>query len=85
MFKGFSDEALQAELDRRKAERDEKAKPQPRVDPDWSAVREMAISYVESALRGEREDEDTKHYIYDVVLTAVYGADIFNTLNTIWK
>ena len=84
MLKETTDEALQAELNRRKAEREEKAKPQPVTFPDWSKVKSMAIDHVERTLRRESE-HDAKQYIYEQVLETVYGADIWDTLNAIWQ
>ncbi len=84
MLKEITDEALQAELDRRKAERDEKAKPQPIADPDWSRVRAMTVNHVEDVLRGVREGKDIEHYIYEQVLETVYGAGIWSPLNEMW-
>ena len=85
MLKRMTDEALQAELDRRKAEREEEAKPRPVAEPDWSRVKLMAIDHVERALRGERREKDVDHYIYEQVLETMYGADIWEVLNAIWS
>ena len=79
----ISDEELQAELDRRKAEREEAAKPQPIAEPDWSKVRAMAVKHVEDTLRRERQ-KDAETHIYETVLEAVYGADIWTRLNAIF-
>ena len=84
MFKETTDEALQAELDRRKAEREEEAKPRPVAEPDWSRVKEAAIDHVERSMRYGRE-KDVEHYIYEQVLETVYGADIWDTLNPLWR
>ena len=85
MLKEMTDEELQAELDRRKAKRDKAAIPVPIEEPDWSRVKIMAMDHVGRTLRRERESKDIDHYIYELVLEAVYGADIWNTLNPIWR
>ena len=85
MLKRMTDEALQAELDRRKAKRDEKAKPQPVANPDWSRMREMAVNHVEDVLRRKGKDRDDEHYIYEQVLATVCGTDSWDTLNPFWR
>jgi hypothetical protein len=84
MLKELSDEALQAELDRRKAEREAEVKPQPAAKPDWSRVRAAAIDHVECTLRREGKKGD-EHYIYERVLETVYGKNIWQTLDPFWK
>ena len=84
MLKRMTDEALQAELDRRKAERDEKAKPQPIAEPDWSTVGAIAIGHVAGLLRGEEAYIDEELLIYEKVIEAVYGAGIWSRLNKLY-
>ena len=85
MLKEITDEELQAELDKRKAERDEKAKPQPIAEPDWSRARATVVNHVEDVLRGVQEGKDIEHYIYEQALEAVYGVNIWYTLNPFWQ
>ncbi len=83
MLRRMTDEALQAELDRRKAEREEVAMPQPVANPDWSMVRQMAVSHVERALLGKERNKNFDHFISAEAITTVYGADIWDTLHAL--
>lgn len=73
-FGDASDEELKAELERRERA---KSVPIPTAKPmanvDWTNVYETAKSCLETASKLGFWDEDNRHYIYESVLTAIYG------------
>lgn len=79
-FENFTDEQLEEELNRRKKMRAET--PQVRQNIDWSEVMSQAAAEVEAITSGEyNEDEDDKQYMYEAVMTAIYGSDYFEWAN----
>lgn len=51
--------------------------PVQKQDPDWARVRDAATACIHSYNR----DSDDAHYLYEEVLTALYGHEIFSILN----
>ncbi len=77
-LKAATVEELEAELAKRKAPKAEK--PTPFVYPDWSVVTKLCRDHIDQIERGEAEDSDIPHYIYEAAMCAVYGPGIFNDL-----
>lgn len=74
-LKDYSDDDLLSELNRRKAL---ETAPVMLEIPDYAAIRNSARGVVDEIIQTGRMDEDTIHYMYETVMTAFYG-------NEIWK
>jgi hypothetical protein len=75
----FTDEQLAQELERRAAEKEQLSKvPEPLDDVDWSAVKEICVSHIESMSKADYcNDNSDKDYIFEAAISAVYGPDIW--------
>lgn len=59
-------------------------RPQPNPNPDWRKVNAMATShFLERHSPDYHEDNDDKQYIFEAVMEAVYGEDVWVYLNKI--
>jgi hypothetical protein len=74
----YSDDDLIKELTRRKNYK--KIKPLREATPDFTGLIDLCRSHVDDIANGN-EDEDTKQYIYEEAMMAVYGKDIFTWIN----
>lgn len=75
----LTDEELRAELERR--QRPVLPRPCHVRDPDWEPlIKMMEESLTESIAKGY-EDDDFKHYVYEMAITAVYGKEYFQWRN----
>ncbi len=74
----FTDEQLKFELERRA--KVSHSAPTMIENPDWSAVIERAKYYVEMVKDGDeyRRDTDFKQYLFEEVMTTLYGKRFFN-------
>lgn len=77
----FDTEQLEAELKRRKEEEEKRNIPQPVTTPDWTHVRAMVIDHIFSVFDRGYGDSDTKHYIYEAAIEAVYGKNVWPWIN----
>ena len=57
--------------------------PIPDAQIDWSEVISQAKKHFENSLKDEVDHEDDEHYMYEAVMQAVYGKDVFDFLNAI--
>jgi hypothetical protein len=77
----FTNEQLEAEINRRKI-----AATRPKVlkNIDWSDVIETTEDIIEEMWAGTWHDyNDDKDYVYESVMKAIYGNDIFNKINNV--
>jgi hypothetical protein len=84
MLNQFSDQQLIDEL----AHRERKRKPRankPVDNPDFSQVVDLCKEYLEEIKENRYADSDTKHYIFEVALEAVYGKSIWEYVRAIQK
>jgi len=51
-----------------------------KADIDWSNVKKLAQDIIDS----EEPDDDDNQYVYEEVMIAVFGGDIFKYLNKKW-
>jgi anti-sigma regulatory factor (Ser/Thr protein kinase) len=75
----FSDEELERELNQRERQQ---SKPTQLPHPDWSVVKTNAEEYLEYLVEHGRADEDADHYIFESVMDALYGSDIWQFINS---
>jgi len=76
----FSDGELEAEVKRREKIRN--APPEPLSDEEinWNIVREAAVEYIQLVDENKRVDQ-SEHFIFEGVIMAVYGKDVWNWVN----
>lgn len=81
-LKQISNADLEAELARRKKEKEAGEVPTLLATPDLTALRAMAENHIKSIASGEyHEDNDDAHYMYEAVLKAFYGPNVFKWIN----
>ena len=56
----------------------ENKRPEPKEQIDWSEVIKLAKENLDEI---ENIDDDTKHYIYEAVMTSIYGKDVWKFIN----
>jgi len=72
---------LEAELRRREIEDKERAKPKPLRSQDWSIVEQLCIGYVEAIASTGWPQKDSKQYIFEEAMKAVYGHTVWAWIN----
>lgn len=80
-LKKVSDEDLERELERRKREKAGNSAPKPLSNPDFSKLITFVVSGIEEAVKERRKDSDFEHYVYEVVMEAIYGKDFWDWWN----
>lgn len=81
-IRNASVEELQAEIERRKAARENK--PALLTSPDLREVKMLCTDYIQGASEGY-VDEDTKQYIFEATLKAFYGKNVFDWVNKVLR
>ncbi len=76
----FSDDELRGEVGRREKIRN--APPPPLEEIDWSIVKNLALDYI-SIIERNTKAGDIKHYVFEAVIQAVYGKDVWEWVNKI--
>ena len=82
IFEGVSDDKLQEELDRRQAEKVEQEKPKPLPNIDISKLQKRCCEYIDEVATGDYLDEDYRYYIFEAAVSAVFGKDVWNFVNS---
>jgi Holliday junction resolvase RusA-like endonuclease len=77
-LKEFSVEQLQDEIKRRNAAL---SRPQVLAKPDYDDLMKSVIDHLDDIEAGT-EDDDSQHYLYETLLEAFYGTDIWKWINT---
>ena len=77
MLSHFSDEQLQAELERRKAT----MKPSQVTVPNFESLRELCQGYIDDLDKTGFIDEDHSNYIFEAAMTAFFGQDVWKWIN----
>lgn len=72
---------LEAELARRKKEKEAGQVPQPLMHPNWSDTTQQCIGYIQAIAVDGYVDEDLEHYIFEAAINAVYGEDVWKWVN----
>ncbi len=81
-LKSFTDDELQQELGRRQAKIKKESKPKPLDNINWDDVIAHANDIISDIDNGSyHEDNDDTQYMYEGVMTAVFGKDIFDWIN----
>jgi len=78
-FDGVPDDALEAELARRKKLAN--MPPQPLKEPDFSGLVKTVTSGIAQSMEEGYEDDDFKHYVYEAAMEAVYGKGFWTWRN----
>lgn len=76
----FDDQELMEEVKRREKIRN--TPPEPRLDEeiDWNRVKNSALEYVKLVDENKRVDQ-SEHFIFESVVMAVYGEDVWEWIN----
>ena len=74
----YSDDELLEEIERRKEDIPEKL---PKEERDWSTVKTNAAEHLDNIRRGKGRDDDDEHFIYESVMVALYGKDVWKWIN----
>jgi len=77
----YSDKQLKAELETREENR--KSRPVLIPNPDLARLRQLCESYINTLATKRYEPKDYKHYIYEEVMIAFYGKDVWNFINKV--
>lgn len=80
-LRSFSEEELQAELERREKERRENKRPTLVENPDFSNVIRDCIAYVDHLHKHDYEPKDLDHYVFEHAMKAVFGPGVFDWIN----
>lgn len=81
-LRGLTNEELKAELERRKEEERQAAKPRVQEQIDWSRVLHEAQGIVDDCFEnGAPCDIDYGEYIFEAVMEAIYGPKFFDWWN----
>jgi len=76
----YSKKELGEELDKRKT-----IVPKKLDNPDWTQIVTVCEEYINCLANKGYASTDTDHFIFETVLTAVYGKDIWDFVNEIKK
>lgn len=74
----FTDEELEAEMDRREAEREAAKRPKPIENPDFSILLDNCAEYIKQLSANGYYDDDLKDYVFEAAVEAIYGRDIWD-------
>ena len=77
----LTDDELTTELERRTKAALGVLQPVPVAVPDWTSLISICKQHVIDKWNEGWVDDDSKHYIYEAALDAVFGPDIFPRLN----
>jgi hypothetical protein len=76
----FSDGELEAEVTRREKIRSAPPNPRPDEEIDWERVKNSALEYIQLVNENKRVD-NSEHFIFESVVMAVYGKDVWEWIN----
>lgn len=75
--RSFTDEELEAELERRREAREAARRPSPADDPDFGILLDNCAEVIRQVTKDGYYDEDCKTYIFEAAMTAIYGPRVF--------
>lgn len=78
----LSTEELEAELEKRKQEEALNSIPKPLKDINIDAIKNIAREELEYVTKYGESSKDIEHWMYETVMTSVYGDNIFNYINS---
>ena len=81
LLESFDDEQLEAELMRRKRERERAEMPTPIINPDWSHVIMLCAGYIAELAKANHEPKDSREYIFEAAIEAIYGEKVWQWIN----
>ena len=80
-LEAFDTERIEAELERRKREKELRDKPQQLPNPDWSTVQAWCQEYIDDLYQHGYVHSDSDHYIFEAAMAAVFGNDVWKWIN----
>lgn len=81
-LKMYSTEDLEKVIADRKAEKAEIEKPTPIEKPDFDRILASAEKHIEYLASDDYcDDNEEEHYIYEDVMEAIYGKDVWDWIN----
>jgi hypothetical protein len=83
-LENYSKDELEREIKRREAFT-ELEKIVPLENPDFSCVKDEAIKIMDAFYENSYIYEDSQHYLYEDVMKAVFGKDVFKRMNEVAK
>lgn len=82
VLKAFSTDELRGMLEEKEGERIHP--PSPLDEPDYSKLRDLAVSIIDEMVSGEyHEDNDNDHWAYEAMMVAVYGPEIWKWIESL--
>ena len=80
MIQTYTDEQLQAELDRRKRERQVQERPRQRTVINLTRLRKHCQNHIDALATGDAREDDER-CIYEVAMITVFGKSVFDWIN----
>jgi len=80
-LKEYSEKELQQELNDRKQRKQDT--PTPVEEPDYSDVFASAVEYITELSETGSEPKDYPQYVFETVMEAVYGKNVWDYINEI--
>lgn len=77
-LKNFSSEELEAELAKRKKD---KQRPKPLESPNFKNLIELVEKSIPEYLENGHVDDDFDHYVFEAAMEAIYGKNIWKWWN----
>ena len=77
-FEGIKTEDLEREIAARKAAKDEQEKPKPLHNPDFKPLIASCVAAIEKIEKEGDPEGDSKHWIYEAGMEAVFGKGVWN-------
>lgn len=77
----YDAEQLEAELRRRREEKEKSERPRPLQNPDWDRLIAQCEDYMDFLYHHSYEEKDSDHYLYEAVLSTVYGRTVWIWIN----
>lgn len=60
---------------------DELERPEENTNPDWTTVKKYIKAGMDHLEREGGEDKDFEHYVFEAVMEAMYGPDVWDWYN----
>jgi hypothetical protein len=74
-------EEMEAEIERRRRKEELESRPKLRESPDFSKLITECSSVLDQIAEDHYMDEDSKEYIYEAAMAAIFGPDVWKWIN----